>query len=601
MLLALLGVAPILQDQDPFVGFSGAVTLFEESPNSENRNAGPLMVTRRSKLVWFNHQSFPKRKVAGTKRIFCLGGSTTHGRPYSDSTSFCGWLREFLPLASPDTHWEVVNAGGVSYASYRVAALMDELVQYEPDLFIVYSAQNEFLEDRTYADFKAKSQAWQSIESAANGLRTYAVLRRLIAPQQANVQAPAELAREVLPAEVDERLNKTIGPADYQRDDAWSNKVVAHYRWNLNRMIRLADRAGAKVLFVVPAENELDFSPFKSEPGSTEAATSKRVDELVAASAKVSSSDPRAALELVLEATQLDPRNASALYRAGNLCFRSEDYEQAATLLRAAIDEDVCPLRATSAIKNALREVIVENNVAFVDFESLLRDLCIEQHGHSLLGDDYFLDHVHPTIESHRQLALAICAHPLLRSMQGTQTELGAGFEQLVQKRTSEVLDSIDQVAEGTSLRNLAKVLHWSGKFSEAANRASDALEVLGNDAESRFVLADCLKNLGQSQRALSQYELLAEDYPSYSRAFVPYGELLSQFNKDELAFNYLDAAITLQPGDAYTNLAMGRWFMKSQEWESALAPLRKADSLYGGDDQVAQMIELCVERLTED
>ncbi|MEZ5362267.1 MAG: hypothetical protein R2748_07970 [Bryobacterales bacterium] len=45
---------------------------------------------------------------------------------------------------------EVINAGGVSYASYRVAAVMEELAQYEPDAFLIYSGHNEFLERRTY-------------------------------------------------------------------------------------------------------------------------------------------------------------------------------------------------------------------------------------------------------------------------------------------------------------------------------------------------------------------------------------------------------------------------------------------------------------------
>ncbi|MFW6168867.1 MAG: hypothetical protein ACODAD_00150 [Planctomycetota bacterium] len=61
-------------------------------------------------------------------------------------------LREFLPVAHPSRRWEVVNAGGVGYASYRVAKLMEELVRYEPDLFIIYSGHNEFLKRRTYAD-----------------------------------------------------------------------------------------------------------------------------------------------------------------------------------------------------------------------------------------------------------------------------------------------------------------------------------------------------------------------------------------------------------------------------------------------------------------
>ncbi len=61
----------------------------------------------------------------------------------------------------------------------------------------------------------------------------------------------------------------------------------------------------------------------------------------------------------------------------------------------------------------------------------------------------------------------------------------------------------IDERAHGVALRNLAKVLHWSGKFAEAIPRAVDALELLVEDAESRYVLADCLHHLAMDEAVL--------------------------------------------------------------------------------------------------
>ncbi len=45
---------------------------------------------------------------------------------------------------------EVINVGGISYASYRIAAILDEVLQHEPDLVVIYMGHNEFLEARTY-------------------------------------------------------------------------------------------------------------------------------------------------------------------------------------------------------------------------------------------------------------------------------------------------------------------------------------------------------------------------------------------------------------------------------------------------------------------
>ncbi len=83
--LALFGVQPALQNQDPFVGFASHAPLFVSSTGA---NGEQLMTTAPNKKDFFNRQSFPRQKAPNTYRIFTLGGSTTYGRPYDDSTSF---------------------------------------------------------------------------------------------------------------------------------------------------------------------------------------------------------------------------------------------------------------------------------------------------------------------------------------------------------------------------------------------------------------------------------------------------------------------------------------------------------------------------------
>jgi hypothetical protein len=175
--LAVAGVRPLLYDEDPFVGFSGVVPLFVERTGEDGIR---VMATAENRLHLFNRQQFPVRKSPGTTRIFCLGGSTTYGHPYVDSTSFAGWLREFLPAADGSRRWEVINAGGISYASYRVTLLMEELVRYQPDLFIVYCGHNEFLEARTYHSMLATPAPIRDLHSRLAATRTFSVLQRLI-------------------------------------------------------------------------------------------------------------------------------------------------------------------------------------------------------------------------------------------------------------------------------------------------------------------------------------------------------------------------------------------------------------------------------------
>ncbi len=65
------------------------------------------------------------------------------------------------------------------------------------------------------------------------------------------------------------------------------------------------------------------------------------------------------------------------------------------------------PIRGS---QQAIRRVAEKRQVPLVDFQNLLREKCQSEFGHACIGGEYFLDHVHPTIDIHRQLAVWILA-----------------------------------------------------------------------------------------------------------------------------------------------------------------------------------------------
>jgi tetratricopeptide (TPR) repeat protein len=532
--LALVGMQPEAANHDPYVGFSSRIPLMQLS---EDGAGGRRLKTAPGKLVWFNEQTFAPSKPAGTRRVFCLGGSTTYGRPYGDLTSYSNWLRQLLPMVDRQTDWEVINAGGVSYASYRVAAVMEELAQYDPDLFIVYSAHNEFLERRTYANMFAQSDLKIGISSVLSSTRTWTAMRKLAGRGGAASKTPDEL----LPAEVDEVLNHSIGPANYQRDDAWRQKVIHHYQVNLARMAKIARDANAQIVFITPASNEKDCSPFKSELAenlSDDQRDRFRLLEDRGRRAAAANQHQQALTEFVA-AQAIDDRNPDLLYQIGGCLAALERYDQSLQAFRQALNEDICPLRAVDEITASIHQVAGELNVPVVDFERRLRGRCRDQFGYEALGDAYFLDHVHPTREVHQQLAVWIIedllAHAIIKGSLPEQRDIEAIAEQIEQQ--------IDPSVQGVALRNLAKVLHWSGKFNQAVPRAVEALELIDNDPESLLVLADSLKNLGYPDRALRRYEQLVAAEPFYARAILPFGELLAEQQEYGRAKPFLELA----------------------------------------------------------
>ncbi len=115
------------------------------------------------------------------------------------------------------------------------------------------------------------------------------------------------------------------------------------------------------------------------------------------------------------------------------------------------------------------------------------------------------------------------------------KAELQLTFEEIREK----VQASIDKEDEIFAIRNLAKVLHWSGKFAEAVPRARDVLELAPQDPESRYIVACCLANLGRYEEALEEYDILFADGIGYPRAYLPYGELLAASGQYEQAKAY--------------------------------------------------------------
>ena len=140
---------------------------------------------------------------------------------------------------------------------------MEELIRYEPDLFIVYTGHNEFLENRTYDRLIATPSALREAGAILSHTRIYAAMQT--ACRKATGAPDQTPSGATLNAEVTTILDETVGPKDYHRDDPFRQQVLDHFRFNLVRIIDIASSADARVVLVTPASNLLDCAPFKSE------------------------------------------------------------------------------------------------------------------------------------------------------------------------------------------------------------------------------------------------------------------------------------------------------------------------------------------------
>ena len=541
VILWVIGVKPLTLTEDPMVGFGENSPLFVKEKQSDNSY---IYRTARNKLKYFNDQSFPAIKGRNTCRIFCLGGSTTYGRPYDDRLSFGGWLGAYLKEIEPDKIWEVINAGGISYASYRVAKLMQELTRYEPDLFIVYSGQNEFLERRSYGKL-ADLPPWVTrLESSLDRTRTYSGLKRLY---EAFRPGSLEKARKKyeLSGEVRTILEYTAGPSSYHRDDALKEQILNHYCTNLERMIRLAGSADADIVFVTPVVNLKDVSPFKSEFKDGVPESSKEVFTGLLEKGKKLRGDgrPAEALKVYKQAFEIDNRYAELYFEIGRALFDLKGYEKAEAAFKHAVDEDIAPLRALSYMRAILLEVTTENGVPLVDFERILKQAYLEKYGHPVFGNEFFMDHVHTDDERYRILGLSLLETLKEKGIVSFEHALSETQKERVALR---VRSAINQDYYRESLFNLARVFDWAGKFEETKHILTKTIELYGEQGEAYNLLAMALLKNGETTKSIETFQKAIKTGYETPRLYLRLADAYREAGRFQEAFEAYDNKLRL-------------------------------------------------------
>lgn len=385
---------PGLPQEDPYISFGELRPLFV--PNA----SGTMLETASERLRYFCPQSFSTTKSAKTYRVFCLGGSTVQGRPLSAETAFSTWLKLNLEVLCPDRTIEMVNCGGISYASYRLVPLMAELLQYQPDLFILYTGHNEFLEDRTYHRLKKAPRTLIGLHHRLLRLRSYQLVDRYLASR-----GQSDEPKTVLSTEVKTKLDVRTGLSTYHRDPVWQEGIIEHFSRNLEVLVQTAQRADVPLILMNPTSNLRDCPPFKSEFGPDQSPEDQdRVIDLWEQAYEADASDPWSRLRLLEQAAALDDQHAELLYQLGTTYAVTGHFSEAKSCFLAAKEQDICPLRMLEPMHETVKEVASRYGIPLVD----VRELFEQESEHGIPGEKWFVDHVHPKIDGHQLIADAL-------------------------------------------------------------------------------------------------------------------------------------------------------------------------------------------------
>ncbi len=178
--------------------------------------SGPLrrtLTTRPEKEISFQRQSFAMPKPGGTFRVFMIGGSNVN---YLQAGF--DFLGERLSDEDPGgRRFEILNMGGLAYGSSRLRRVLDEVVEYSPDLILIYMAHNEFEEMEQEREVRPERRSLQRavyrsafmrrLRDTAGTLQVWLLrIRRMRADLPPEVDWSATSGHEFSPEEIAERM-----------------------------------------------------------------------------------------------------------------------------------------------------------------------------------------------------------------------------------------------------------------------------------------------------------------------------------------------------------------------------------------------------------
>lgn len=448
-LLWCFGIGSPRYDSDPFVGFRAVHPLFVLSDDGERYEIS------KSRLDFFRPDSFAAEKAPDEFRIFCLGGSTVQGRPFAIETSFPTFLELSLRAADSSRQWKVVNCGGVSYASYRLVPILEEVLQYEPDLIVLYTGHNEFLEDRTYGHIKRMPSIIARPVGLLAKTRTYQVLHQLVTTSEPDQEATQQPGRPLLPDEVDAMLEYRGGLEKYHRDEDWRRDIELHFAYNLRRMIAMANEAGVPLLLANPVCNLRDCPPFKNQhrDGLTDEER-QHWEQLIEQASKQHGRNSVEVLRLLEQARDIDGQHAGLRYLLAKTQDSLGDMVLARREYLAAKENDICPLRILESMNRAVLETANATDTPLVDVRHMYEE--ISEGG--IPGGMYLIDHVHPSIEGHQLIADLIASKLSLMGL----VEPQPGWRERRNAAFRAHLDSLDSLYYSRGQQRLDALRMWT-------------------------------------------------------------------------------------------------------------------------------------------
>jgi len=334
--------------------------------------------------------AIPAEKPQNTFRIFVLGESAAMGDP-DPAYGFSRYLEVMLRQRYPAMKFEVVNTGSVAINSHVLLPIAEGLAKQRPDLFIIYSGNNEVV--GPYGAGTALTGSGMSMPV----IRGNVFVRSTRIGQLLTKVGTQKREWGGMEMFLDKQVRESSPLMKY---------TYANFEENLRDTVRVAERSGARVIVSTVATNLKDCAPF----GSLHRENLKP-DELRSWNALVqqgadleSARSYDEALKAYQAASKIDDQYAELEFRIGRSLWMLGDYAGAREHFGRARDLDTLRFRADSKINEINRAVASASGAELVDAESVFSN----ESPNGIVGSELVYEHVHLTPLGNYLLARAM-------------------------------------------------------------------------------------------------------------------------------------------------------------------------------------------------
>ncbi|MGB8579323.1 MAG: tetratricopeptide repeat protein [Candidatus Sulfotelmatobacter sp.] len=332
----------------------------------------------------------PAVKPPQTFRIFVLGESAAMGDP-DPSYGFSRYLEVMLRERYPEMKFEIVNTGSVAINSHVLLPIAKGLADFKPDLFIIYSGNNEVV--GPYGPGTALTAGGMSLPVIRGSIfyhstRIGQLLTRLGTPKRDWGGMAMFMDKQI-------RANSPLMPY-----------VYANYEQNLRDTIAVARQAGAKVIVSTVPTNLMDCAPFASlhREGLSTVELRSWSALVEQGAAQENAGSYTEALKLYQAAAAIDGDYAELEFRIARCLEALGDYSAARKHFLRARDLDTLRFRADSRINQINRSVALSSGANLVDSDAIFDN----ESRYGITGSDLVYEHVHLTPRGSYLLARAM-------------------------------------------------------------------------------------------------------------------------------------------------------------------------------------------------